>query len=353
MASGEKTEKATPKKRSEARKEGQVAKSKELNSAFTLLFSFLMLSFWFRYMLQEIITFTNKVFINYFQMELSINNFHALLIEIIAFIAKIVAPLLLVAALVGVAVSYLQVGFLYTPKVLVPKFSKLNPLKGAKQMFSKRSLVEMLKSIMKIIIVVSIAYSTIKKVADKFAVLVNSSWASSLNLIGDTAYSLAMKISAVFIILGIVDFMYQKWQHEEDLKMSKEEVKQERENAEGKPEVKSKRRQKQQEMAMSRMMQDIPDASVVITNPTHFAVAIKFDMDEMDVPIVVAKGQDELALRIREVAKENNIEIVEEKPLARALYRIVDIGEEIPLDLYQAVAEVLAYVYQLDQERRS
>jgi len=304
-------------------------------------------------MLQEIITFTNKVFINYFQMELSINNFHALLIEIIAFIAKIVAPLLLVAALVGVAVSYLQVGFLYTPKVLVPKFSKLNPLKGAKQMFSKRSLVEMLKSIMKIIIVVSIAYSTIKKVADKFAVLVNSSWASSLNLIGDTAYSLAMKISAVFIILGIVDFMYQKWQHEEDLKMSKEEVKQERENAEGKPEVKSKRRQKQQEMAMSRMMQDIPDASVVITNPTHFAVAIKFDMDEMDVPIVVAKGQDELALRIREVAKENNIEIVEEKPLARALYRIVDIGEEIPLDLYQAVAEVLAYVYQLDQERRS
>jgi len=353
MASGEKTEKATPKKRSEARKEGQVAKSKELNSAFTLLFSFLMLSFWFRYMLQEIITFTNKVFINYFQMELSINNFHALLIEIIAFIAKIVAPLLLVAALVGVAVSYLQVGFLYTPKVLVPKFSKLNPLKGAKQMFSKRSLVEMLKSIMKIIIVVSIAYSTIKKVADKFAVLVNSSWASSLNLIGDTAYSLAMKISAVFIILGIVDFMYQKWQHEEDLKMSKEEVKQERENAEGKPEVKSKRRQKQQEMAMSRMMQDIPDASDVITNPTHFAVAIKFDMDEMDVPIVVAKGQDELALRIREVAKENNIEIVEEKPLARALYRIVDIGEEIPLDLYQAVAEVLAYVYQLDQERRS
>jgi len=353
MASGEKTEKATPKKRSEARKEGQVAKSKELNSAFTLLFSFLMLSFWFRYMLQEIITFTNKVFINYFDMELSINNFHTLLIEVIVFIVKIVAPLLLVGAFVGVAVSCAQVGFLYTPKAIAPKFSKLNPLKGAKQMFSKRSLVEMLKSIMKIIIVVSIAYSTIKKVASKFAVLVNSSWASSLNLIGDTAYSLAMKISAVFIILGILDFMYQKWQHEEDLKMSKEEIKQERENAEGKPEVKSKRRQKQQELAMSRMMQDIPDASVVITNPTHFAVAIKFDMDEMDVPIVVAKGQDELALRIREVAKENNIEIVEEKPLARALYRIVDIGEEIPLDLYQAVAEVLAYVYQLDQERRS
>ncbi|OCL27101.1 flagellar biosynthesis protein FlhB [Orenia metallireducens] len=354
MASGEKTEKATPKKRSEARKEGQVAKSKELSSAFTLLFSFLMLSFWFKYMLHEIITFTNKIFMNYFEMELSINNFHTLLIEVIVFIAKIVAPLLLVSALVGVAVSYIQVGFLYTPKVLIPKFSKLNPLKGIKQiMFSKRSLVELIKSIMKITIVVSIAYSTIKKVAGKFSMLTNSSWASSLNLIGDTAYSLATKISAVFIILGIADFMYQKWQHEEDLKMSKQEVKQERENAEGKPEVKSKRRQKQQEMAMSRMMQDIPDASVVITNPTHFAVAIKFEMDEMDVPIVVAKGQDELALRIKEVAKENNVEIVEEKPLARALYRLVDVGEEIPLDLYQAVAEVLAYVYQLDQERRS
>ncbi|TDX51915.1 flagellar biosynthesis protein FlhB [Orenia marismortui] len=352
MPSGEKTEQATPKKKEEAKEEGQVAKSKELNSAFTLLFSFLLLSFWFSYMIREIVTFTDKVLVNYFNMQLSIHNFHTLFIEVILFVLKLISPIMLTIAFVGVATSYSQIGFLYTPKALKPKLSKLNPLKGLKNMFSKRTLVELLKSILKIIIVVSISYASIKKVAGKFTLLTTSSLRNSINLIGDTAYSLAMKISAVFIVLGIVDLFYQKWQHNEDLKMTKQEVKEERKQSEGSPEVKSKRRQKQQEMAMSRMMQDIPDASVVITNPTHIAVAIKFNMDEMEVPVVVAKGQDELAQRIKEVARENDVEIVEEKPLARALYKVVDIGEDIPFELYQAVAEILAYVYQIDQERR-
>ncbi len=353
MPSGEKTEKATPKKREEAREEGQIAKSKELTSAFTLLFSFLVLYFLLSKMIQDIIIFFNKFLTTYFNMQLSIHNFHTLFIEVMMFILKSVFPLMIVVAVIGVAITYAQIGFTFSPKVLKPKISKLNPLKGFKQIFfSKRTFVELIKSVLKILIVVSISYVSIKEVSAKFALLLTSSLKNALNLIGDTAYSLAMKISAIFIFLGIVDFAYQKWQHEEDLKMTKQEVKEERKQAEGSQEVKSKRKQKQMEMSMTRMMQDIPDASVVITNPTHIAVAIKFEMEDMEVPLLVAKGQDELAQRIKEVARENEVEIVEEKPLARALYKVVDIGEEIPAELYQAVAEILAYVYQLDQEGR-
>ncbi len=348
----EKTEEPTPKKKQEAREEGQVASSKELNTAFTLLFSFVVLYFWMAHIIKEIIRFMTKVLVQYFDMQLSIYNFHTLLIEVMLFILKLIFPIMLVVTFVGVFITYLQIGPLFSTKVLKPKFSKLNPIQGFKQLFSKRSLVELVKSLLKITIVGSIAYLTIKESSNKFVLLMTSGIKNTLNLIGVTSYSLAMKISAVFIVLGIADLFYQKWEHKENLKMTKHEVKEERKHSEGSPEVKSQRKKKKQEMAMSRMMQEIPDASVVVTNPTHIAVAIKFDMDGMEVPIVVAKGQGEVAQRIKEIAREHEVEIVEEKPLARALYKLVDIGGEIPPDLYQAVAEILAYVYQLDNERR-
>ncbi|WP_027338707.1 flagellar biosynthesis protein FlhB [Halonatronum saccharophilum] len=351
-SSGEKTEKATPKKKKEAREEGQVASSKELNSAFTLLTVFLIMYFLMSYILKEMIDFTTKVLVHYFDMQLSIRNFHNLIIEIGFFSLRLLLPVMIGVAFVGVMVSLLQVGVLFTPKVIQPKLSKINPISGFKRLFSKRTLVEFLKSMIKITVVGYTAYLVIMGYVDDIILLLNTGLSNALNIIGNISFSLAMRVSMVFIVVGIADFIYQKWQHEEDLKMTKQEVKEERKQVEGSPEIKSKRRQKQQEMAMSRMMQDVPDATVVITNPTHIAIAVKFNMDEMDVPLVVAKGQDEVAQRIKEIAKENDVEVVEEKPLARALYKIVDVGDEIPMEFYQAIAEILAYIYQTDKERR-
>ncbi|MCK8826298.1 flagellar biosynthesis protein FlhB [Natroniella acetigena] len=353
MPEEEKTEDPTPKRRQEAREEGQVASSKELNSAFTLLFSFIVLYFLMRYLIEQIIEFTYKSFASYLTMEITANNFYNLLLEIGFLGFRLIAPILLIVTAVGVTITYLQIGFLFTPKVLVPKLNKLNPIEGAKQLFSKRTFVELIKSLAKVGIITYISYLTIRDVLSQYLLLTTVGLNHALELIGDTAFSLAMRVSAFMIVIGIIDLIYQKWEHEQQLKMTKQEVKEERKQMEGSPEVKSKRKQKQQEMAMSRMMQEVPEADVVITNPTHIAVAVKFDLETMEVPILIAKGQGEIAQRIKEVATENEIEIVEEKPLARALYKLVEIGDEIPYELYQAVAEILAYVYQLDEERRS
>ncbi|GAB6098881.1 flagellar biosynthesis protein FlhB [Halanaerocella petrolearia] len=350
MADEEKTEDPTPKRRQEAREEGQVAKSQELNSALTLLFSFLTFYFLMSYMMQKLIVFCNKIFTEDLTMKLSSHNFHTLLIELMLFMFKLIAPLMFTVTAVGVLVNYLQIGVLFSPKILIPDFTKLNPISGAKQLFSKRSLVELIKSLLKIGITAYICYITIKGVIPNLVLLANGKVKSSLSLLADTSYSLGIRVSAIFIVLGIVDLFYQKWEHEQQLKMSKKEVEEEKKQTEGNPEVKSKRKEKQQEMAQSRMMQDVPDADVVITNPTHIAVALKFNMDTMDVPVVVAMGQDEVAQKIKEVAREEDVEVIEEKPLARALYSMVEIGDEIPNELYQAVAEILAYVYQMEQQ---
>ncbi|MCK8816514.1 flagellar biosynthesis protein FlhB [Natroniella sulfidigena] len=353
MPEEEKTEDPTPKRRQQAREEGQVASSKELNSAFTLLFSFIILYFLMRYLIDQIIEFTYKSFAIYLTMEMTANNFYNLLLEIGFLGLRLIAPILFIVTAVGVAITYLQIGFLFTPKTLIPKISKLNPIEGAKQLLSKRTFVELIKSLLKVGIIAYISYLTIRGVLDQYVLLTTVGLNHALELIGDTAFSLAMRVSGFMIIIGIIDLIYQKWEHEQQLKMTKQEVKEERKQMEGSPEVKSKRKQKQQEMAMSRMMQDVPEADVVITNPTHIAVAVKFDLETMEVPVLIAKGQGEIAQKIKEVAIENEIEIVEEKPLARALYKLVEIGEEIPYELYQAVAEILAYVYQMDEERRS
>ncbi|WP_408954536.1 flagellar biosynthesis protein FlhB [Natroniella sp. ANB-PHB2] len=353
MPGEEKTEDPTPKRRQEAREEGQVASSKELNSAFTLLFSFIILYFLMRHLIEEIIKFTYKSFSSYLTMEMTANSFHNLLLEIAFLGLRLIAPILLIVTAVGIAITYLQIGFLFTPKVLIPKLNKLNPIEGAKKLFSKRTFMELIKSLLKVGIITYISYLTIRDVLSQYLLLISVGLNHALGLIGNTAFSLAMRVSAFMIVIGVIDLIYQKWEHEQQLKMTKHEVKEERKQMEGSPEVKSKRKQKQQEMAMSRMMQEVPEADVVITNPTHIAVAVKFELETMEVPILIAKGQGEIAQRIKEVATENEIEIVEEKPLARALYKLVEIGEEIPYELYQAVAEILAYVYQLDEERRS
>ena len=348
----EKTEDPTPKRRQESREEGQVAESQELNTALTLLFSFVILFFVMPHILKEIMQFITKVYSQYFAMEFSLLTIHNLSLEIMIFILKLIAPIFTMVMIVGVLSSILQIGFLFSPQIVQPEFSKLNPLQGIKQMFSKKTLVELIKSVAKIILVVGIAFITIRPVVSEFLLLIYSNLKKVVSLLGGLSFRLGIRVSLVFIVLGIMDLFYQKWQHEQDLKMSKKEVEEERKQTEGNPEVKQQRKQQQQEMAQQRMMQDVPDADVVITNPTHFAIAIKFDIETMEAPVVLAKGQDDIAQKIKEIAQENEIEIVEEKPLARALYRMVEIGEQIPAELYQAVAEILAYVYQMDDERR-
>ena len=348
----EKTEDPTPKRREEAREEGQVPESQELNTALTLLFSFVILFFVMPSIVKEIMQFITKVYTQYFGMKFTIVTIHNLSMEIMIFILKLISPIFIMVMVVGLLSTILQIGFLFSPKIIQPEFSKLNPIQGFKQMFSKKTFVELIKSVSKIVLVVGIAFITIRPVVSEFLLLIYSHLKKVINLLGGLSFRLGMRVSLVFIVVGIMDLFYQRWQHEQDLKMSKKEVEDERKQTEGNPEVKQQRKQKQQEMAQQRMMQDVPEADVVITNPTHFAIAIKFDLESMEAPVVVAKGQDDLAQRIKEVAQEHEIEIVEEKPLARALYRMVEIGEEIPAELYQAVAEILAYVYQMDDERR-
>ncbi|MGM0370207.1 MAG: flagellar biosynthesis protein FlhB [Bacillota bacterium] len=348
----EKTEDPTPKRREESREEGQVAESTELNTALTLLFSFVVLFFVMPSIIRKIMSFITKIYTQYFGMDLNIVNVHNLAMEVMLLILDLVAPLFVMVIIIGVLATILQIGFLFSPQIVQPDFSKLNPIQGVKQMFSKKTLVELVKSVSKITIVVSIAYLTIKGVLDQFIILIYSSTSRVIEFLGGLSFTIAMRVSLVFIVVGIADLFYQRWEHEQQLKMSKKEVEEERKQSEGNPEIKSQRKQKQQEMAQERMMQDVPDADVVITNPTHFAIAIKFNIEEMEAPVIIAKGQDEIAQKIKKIARENEIEIVEEKPLARALYKMADIGDEIPPELYQAVAEILAYVYQADEERR-
>lgn len=234
-----------------------------------------------------------------------------------------------------------------TTKPLQPKFNKLNPIKGFSRIFSANSLVELLKSIAKLGIIGYVVYSYIKDHLSEIYILYDLTLNRAIGLIGDIVIDVGIRIAAVYMVLAFLDFVYQKWKFKQDMMMTKQEVKDEYKNQEGDPQIKGKQKQRMREASMRRMMQQLPEADVVITNPTHYAVAVKYDPDKYDAPYVLAKGQDYLAQRIKEIAKENDVEIVENKPLARMLYANVEIGGLIPPELYQAVAEVLAFVYHL------
>lgn len=234
-----------------------------------------------------------------------------------------------------------------TTKPMQPKLDKFNPINGFKRIFSKDSLFELFKSIVKISLIAYVAYSAVKEHADQLFILYDIPLIQAILLCGQIILDTGLKIGLVYLLIGVADWIYQKHKFHEEMKMTKQEVKDEYKNTEGNPEIKGKQRQRMQEASRRRMMQDVPKADVIITNPTHISVALKYDASETKAPVVLAKGEDYLALKIREVAKENHVEIVENKPLARMLYTNVDIGQEIPPELYQAVAEVLAMVYNL------
>ncbi|MCR5673925.1 MAG: flagellar biosynthesis protein FlhB [Lachnospiraceae bacterium] len=348
---GEKTEPATQKKLSDARKEGQVAKSKELVQSFSLLALFLVLKLWAGSLGTN---FMNAFRLNYSRMkemttlvdgEISIKDFCRLLNSNVLRMGIMVAPIFLAAVAIAFILDIWQVKWNPTTKPLRPKLSKLNPIKGFKRIFSASKLIELLKSLVKLVLIGYLAFSTIKDEMGLLFALYDMSLITAISSIGNIAINLGIKVSALYIVIGFADYGYQKWKFSEDMKMTKQEVKDEWKNAEGDPKIKGKQRQRMMEASRRRMMAAVPSADVVITNPTHFAVAIKYDVNVFDAPYIVAKGEDFLAARIREAAEQAGVEIVENKPLARMLYYNVDLGSPIPPELYQTVAEILAAIY--------
>lgn len=348
--SDEKTEEPTAKRKKEAREKGQVPKSTELNSAVVLLFGFVCLkSFGIKLYtsMLEIITLTFEVYM-YKEDLFTTGGVISLATDLALLFFSAMLPIFGIVLLAGVISNMMQSGLLFTTETIKPKFSNISPAKGIKQMFSLKQIAEFFsKTLVKVVIVGIVAYRTIKENTISLLNTMNLSPVSTGEYIMTIIVDLGIQISMFLLIFAFIDWIIQTRKHKKDLRMTKQEIKEEFKQTEGNPQIKGKIRQKQRQMAMSRMMKEVPKADVVITNPTHFAVAIKYDPKESDAPIVVAKGQDYVALRIKEVAKENEVQIVENKALARTLYASVDIGQAIPEELYQAVAEVLAYVFSM------
>lgn len=350
---GEKTEEPTSKKLDDARKEGQVAKSKEIGNAFSLLALFLVMKLYLGTMGTRFIEVFSAVYqqipdvSKMYNGGLPVASLHVLIRGMMFQILIIMAPVLLIGVAIAIICDVAQVKWKPTTKPLQPKFSKLNPMKGFGRIFSPNSLVELLKSVLKLALIGYMVYSYLKDKISNIFLLYDITLNQAIGMIGEIVVDLGIRIAAIYMIIAFLDFGYQKWKFHEDMKMTKQEVKDEYKNQEGDPQIKGKQKQRMREASMRRMMQQLPEADVVITNPTHYAVAIKYDPEKYDAPYVLAKGENYLAQRIKDVAKENHIEIVENKPLARMLYANVDIGGLIPPELYQAVAEVLAFVYHL------
>lgn len=349
----EKTEPGSPKKRREAREKGQVPKSRELVTAVLLIITFWAMKTFSSWMLGDLIeevklglTFPKDL--ESFFTTSGITKFY--IQKALAFM-KILAPVLGFGVLVSLVVNYVQVGVIFTAKPIIPSFNKMNPIEGFKRIFSRQAFVEFLKSNFKIMLIGYFIYSYLFKNYAIIPDLMNMDVRQTAAYIGDMLYNIGIRAGSVLFILAIFDYGFQVWEHERNLKMTKQEVKDEYKQTEGNPQIKGRIREKQRQMAMRRMMSEVPKADVVITNPTHFAIAVKYDPVKSESPTVLAKGKDLIAKQIREKAKEHNIPLVENPPLAQTLYKTVEIGQNIPSDLYKAVAEVLAYVYNLKNQR--
>lgn len=350
---GEKTEEPTSKKLDDARKKGQVAKSHELNMAVELMAFFVILKIYLSTMGSLFENFFEKIYsqipdtIVMYDGQIPLaaikSNISAMLLQIVI----MCLPFFLSGIIISFACSILQVGFKVTTEPLKPTLNKLNPASGIKKIVSAQSLFELVKSIAKIVLIAIVLFYYLKSRSESLFLLYDMSLEAAIDLLFDIIINLGLRIAAVYMIIAVSDFVFQKRKFHKDMMMTKQEIKDEYKEAEGDPQVKGKQKQRMREASQRRMMQDIKKADVVITNPTHYAVAVLYEQDKNTAPIVVGKGSDYLAKKIKEVARDNDIEIVENKPLARMLYANVDIGQMIPPELYKAVAEVLAFVYHL------
>lgn len=351
---GEKTEEATTKKLEDARKEGQVSKSQELTTAVSLLGLFVALKAFIGYVsgsFLDLFTEDYKLIPRIVSEGFDMNQATVLMRGGILDVVIIAMPFLAFAVVIAFVSNVAQVKWKPTGKPLQPKLDRLSPISGFKRLFSMDKIVELIKSIIKVLVIFILVYSMFQdKVDEIFFLYQVDGPTKAVILVGDEVIDLGIKISAFFIVIGFADLIYQKQKFKKDMRMTKQEIKDEYKQTEGDPQIKGRIKQKMREASQRRMMQKLPEADVVITNPTHFACALKYDRSVAEAPVLIAKGADYVAAKIKEVAKDNAIPIVENKPLARMLYYNVDLDQEIPEELYQMTAEVLAYVYGLKNQ---
>jgi len=347
----ERTEKATPRKREEAKKRGQIARSPEVNSAAVLIMSMIALQFFAGPLFEKWAGLAEYVFMHLSGIAITVENVPKLTIQGMGFIASVIGPIVLLIMVGGVGANVMQGGLVFAAEPLNPKLEKISPMRGFKRIFSIRSLIEVVKGLMKLIIVGFVGYLTIRGELHNFPFLIDNSVAEIFAFIAGVAFKLLLRVGIVLVVLAALDFAYQKYEHEKKLRMTKQEIKEEYKRIEGDPQVKARIRSIQMKQARQRMLADVPDSTVVVTNPTHLAVALAYDPEEGDAPVVVAKGARLIAEKIKEIARENKVPVIENKPLARTLFKTAKIGDSIPEELYKAVAELLAYVYQLNNNK--
>jgi len=341
----ERTEKATPRRKQKAREEGKVSRSMELNSAVILCLGAATIYIMGPLMADQLKELMTYIFSRAPLMDASHESIMAFFSDRVLNFFILMAPIFAILILIAYGINVLQVGFLFTTKTLEPKLDKLDITKGIKRLFSIRSLVQLVRDVIKISLIGYVGYTSIEAQLDTFYKLSDNSVSVFSGAMGQLALTTVLKLGAIILILALFDYAYQKYEFEKNIKMSKQEIRDEMKDTEGSPQVKSRIRQIQREMSRKRMMEEIPKADVVVTNPTHLAVALKYDSAKMDAPMVVAKGERIIAEKIKEVARLHGVPVIENRPLARALFRMCDIGSYVPEKLYRAVAELLAYVY--------
>ena len=352
MAGEERTEAATPRKLQHLRDEGKVTKSAEVASAAGILGSVLTLYAFGGMSWGQMRVLLSDRLVDFSRPDLTDTDLLNLAMTFGIAFFTILAPLLIAMPLIGVVSNVAQSGFLISGKQLMPDLSRVNPMDGFKRMFSLRTVIELVKTTFKLGIVGWLLYRAYINSFPIFLSLSGADLAGALGLFVDTAFSTAFTVGGAFLVLAMADYGYQRWEFLRGARMTKQEIKEEYKQSEGSPEIRAAIRRRQRRMAMSRMMQNVPTADVVVTNPTHFAVALRYRGDEMGAPKVIAKGQDLIAQRIKQIAREHNVPVVENKPLARALYAAVEVDQEIPYDLFQGVAQILAYIYSLKRRPR-
>lgn len=347
-----KTEDATPKKLQDAKKKGQIAKSGDLNGASGFFIFTILITSLGNYLLQNSYTYMKLSIARTPSTDITERFLRNIFLDDLVSAIRMLLPFFAVAMVVGIIANLIQVGFIFTVEPLKPNIKKLNPIEGFKNMFSKKTFLTLIKNLMKLVLIFYLAYKTL---STEFVRILNTGNIGTEKLFPfflEFIKDISIDIAIVMFLLGIMDYVLERQEWKKNLRMSKQDIKDEHKQMEGDPEIKGKRKQKQREISMGRMMQDMEDSTVVITNPTHLSVVLKYDSEKDKAPLVTAKGADHLAKKIREKAKEYKIPIIENKPLARTMYKDVDIGDTVPTELYQAIAEVLALVYDIERKNK-
>ncbi|WP_102335909.1 flagellar biosynthesis protein FlhB [Salimicrobium jeotgali] len=350
FAADEKTEKATPKKKQDSRKKGQVVKSQDVNTGFLLLLTFSTLYLIGPMLKDTLLTMYEQSFTEYIHLDITEQTVSHVLNKMALEISKVLAPIMGIAIVAGLTSNLIQVGVMFTAEPLKVDPKKLNPIQGFKRIFSARALVELVKSLLKITVIGVITFSVIWANKNDMIMSAQKSLDAALSFFGNTTMIMGLASALALLLLSVIDYTYQKYDHEKNIRMSKKDIKDEYKNMEGDPQIRAKIKEKQRQMSAARMMSEVPEADVIITNPTHYAVALKYNEQKSDAPFVVAKGVDFIALKIKETARAHDVITVENRPLARGLYNRTEIDEPIEEEFFQAVAEVLAYVYKLQKK---